>query len=188
MLHSVHPSTWTNSANRDLHVLHLINQPEATSGVTNWFLEHERLQRRSGDFRVHRIWWKVFFWTPSIHLSSMKVVRSLRWAERRLQVAKSQNGNHNQALFPKSNICQAHAMQQGFPQAIPIASLHFTRKLMPTPCSVRWLGTMSAGSFSWRRLHIPWGDKKKSRESKLPEVSAHLRCAITHWYTAASRN
>ena len=40
---------------------------------------------------------------------------------------------------------------------------------------------MSAGSFSraWRHLHIPWGVKKKSRESKLPEVSANLYCAIS---------
>jgi hypothetical protein len=39
---------------------------------------------------------------------------------------------------------------------------------------------MFAGCFSWCRLHMPWGAKKKSTESKLPEVSAnYLRCAIS---------
>ena len=41
-----------------------------------------------------------------------------------------------------------------------------------TPCSVRWLLTMSDGSFSWRRL-------KKSTETKLPKVSITLCCAIS---------
>ena len=42
---------------------------------------------------------------------------------------------------------------------------------------------MSAGSsFSWRRPHIPWGAKKKSKESKLPEVSANL-CLCNFIYT-----
>ena len=41
---------------------------------------------------------------------------------------------------------------------------------------------MSAGCFSWCRLHMPWGTKKQSLETKLPEVSAHLCCEIIHWH------
>ena len=48
---------------------------------------------------------------------------------------------------------------------------------------------MCAGCFSgsWYRLCMPWATKKKSTEMELPEVSAHLCCAITHWHTATSR-
>ena len=47
---------------------------------------------------------------------------------------------------------------------------------------------MSAGSFPWRRLRIPWGAKKKITESKLPKVSANYVAAQSRWYTAVSRN
>ena len=38
---------------------------------------------------------------------------------------------------------------------------------------------MPAGSFSLRRLRMPWSAKKKSKETKTPEVSANLCCAIS---------
>ena len=38
---------------------------------------------------------------------------------------------------------------------------------------------MSAGGFSLRRLRMPWGAKKKSKETKTPEVSTNLCCAIS---------
>ena len=43
---------------------------------------------------------------------------------------------------------------------------------------------MSAGSSSWRRLHIPWGAKKNGTETESPKVSANLCCPIslTHNY------
>ena len=37
---------------------------------------------------------------------------------------------------------------------------------------------MFPGCFSWCRLRMPWDAKKKSTEMELPEVSAHLCCAI----------
>ena len=38
---------------------------------------------------------------------------------------------------------------------------------------------MCAGCFSWCRLRMPWGAKKKSTERKTPEVSADLSYAIS---------
>ena len=39
---------------------------------------------------------------------------------------------------------------------------------------------MCAGCFSWCRLHMPWGAKRKSTETKSPQVSANdLCCAIS---------
>ena len=56
------------------------------------------------------------------------------------------------------------------------------RALVLIPCSVRWLRTMSAGCFTWCHLYMPWGAKKKIKETNLPEVSANLCCAswLTH--------
>ena len=71
-------------------------------------------------------------------------------------------------------VCEMHVMQRGFQAASCTTSQNPTS----IPCSVRSLRTMSARSFSWRRLRIPWGGKKKSTESKLPEVSAKIYCAI----------
>ena len=42
---------------------------------------------------------------------------------------------------------------------------------------------MFAGCFSWFRLRMPCGAKKKSTEMELPEVSAHLFCAISLSHT-----
>ena len=39
--------------------------------------------------------------------------------------------------------------------------------------------TMHVGCFSCCRLRMPWGAKKIITESKLPEVSANLCCAIS---------
>ena len=87
---------------------------------------------------------------------------------------------------------ESGVMQRGFPQAILIISLHFTCRLFPTPCSVRWLGAMCSGCFSWCRLRMPWGAKEKSTEIpvELPEVSDHFKLfyTITRWHTAVSRN
>ena len=71
-------------------------------------------------------------------------------------------------------VCEMHVMQRSFQAASCTTSQNPTS----IPCSVRSLRTMSARSFSWRRLRIPWGGKKKSTESKLPEVSAKIYCAI----------
>ena len=42
--------------------------------------------------------------------------------------------------------------------------------------------TMCAGCFSWCRMRLPWVAKKKSTESKLPEVSANYvaQFLLTH--------
>ena len=77
---------------------------------------------------------------------------------------------YNGILFD-FDICQVHVMHC-IPKFPPYISL-IVNLTAPLSVDLRsW--PMSAGSFSWRRLHIPWGGKKKSRESKLPRVSANL--------------
>ena len=49
------------------------------------------------------------------------------------------------------------------------------------------LRIMGAGFFSRCRLHMPWGAKKQSLETKLYEVSAHLCYAITHWHSCVQK-
>ena len=82
------------------------------------------------------------------------------------------------------------ATRRSNPQGIPSSHFIYLGRNLPvswygrTPCSVRWLRTMSTGCFSWCRLRMPWGAKKKSTEKKLLEVNANLCCAIslTHSY------
>ena len=83
-----------------------------------------------------------------------------------------------------SGVMQCNVMHRGFLHS----SSHLIYRLQhccaliqvgrPTSCSLRWLRTMCAGCFSWCRLHMPWGAKKRSTETKTPEVSTNLRCAI----------
>ena len=79
--------------------------------------------------------------------------------------------------------CNAMRLPAGSLISLVIA----TRALVLTPCSVRWLRTMCAGCSSWCRLYMPWGAKKKTRETNLPEVSANFYVLQADWHTPASR-
>ena len=78
--------------------------------------------------------------------------------------------------------CNCNVMQRGIPQVSQIVTLLrlATSRGLPTLLSLHRLRTMYAGCFSWCRLHMPWGSKKGTTETELPEVSAnHLCCAIS---------